>query len=155
MRHQATEGVIVACPDARPPAYQAVVGLARAGLLHSFLTAYYYGGEGPILASGAGSLPPDSRDGSGRSGRRHDPEIPRGRVRSAWGYDLAIRSENRLAARRHGDPAAGSHGGGPGGSIAGWRGRSAGSARRGPASSATSAQSSPCRSAGSWASPRS
>ncbi len=28
------ESVIVACPDARPPAYQAVVGLNRRRLLH-------------------------------------------------------------------------------------------------------------------------
>lgn len=32
--------------------------------------------------------------------RRHDPEIPADRVRSAWGYDLALRLENRLAVRR-------------------------------------------------------
>ena len=30
------EPVLVACPDARPPAYQAVIGLDRAGLLRSF-----------------------------------------------------------------------------------------------------------------------
>ena len=34
--------VLVACPDARPPAYQAVVGLDRAGLLRGFVTASYY-----------------------------------------------------------------------------------------------------------------
>ncbi len=43
---------MVACPDARPPAYQVAVGLARAGLLHSFRTAFYYGGEEPILSFG-------------------------------------------------------------------------------------------------------
>ena len=31
-----TGSVVVACPDARPPAYQAVIGLGRAGLLQSF-----------------------------------------------------------------------------------------------------------------------
>ena len=47
--------VMVACPDARPPAYQAVVGLARAQLLHSFSTAYYYGGGGALAALGRGT----------------------------------------------------------------------------------------------------
>ena len=32
-----TGSVVVACPDARPPAYQAVIGLDRAGLLQSVL----------------------------------------------------------------------------------------------------------------------
>ena len=36
------ESVLVACPDARPPAYQAVVGLERGSLLHTFFTGYYY-----------------------------------------------------------------------------------------------------------------
>ena len=82
MRHQATEGVIVACPDARPPAYQAVVGLARAGLLHSFWTAFYYGGGGPILEFGRRLAPARIARWQRALGRRHDPEIPRGRVRS-------------------------------------------------------------------------
>jgi len=82
--------VLVACPDARPPAYQAVVGLARAQLLHSFVTAYYYGGGGVVGALGrVAGFEPMLR-------RRHDPEIPSARVRSAWGYDLAIGVERRL-----------------------------------------------------------
>jgi glycosyltransferase involved in cell wall biosynthesis len=32
--------------------------------------------------------------------RRHEPEIPAERVRSAWSYDVALRLESRLAARR-------------------------------------------------------
>ncbi len=82
--------VLVACPDARPPAYQAVVGLARAQLLHSFVTGYYYGGDGAVAALGRMTgIEPMLR-------RRHDPEIPSGRVRCAWGYDLAIGVERRL-----------------------------------------------------------
>ncbi len=42
------EPVLVACPDARPPAYQAVVGLHRARLLRSFLTSTYYDRDGHI-----------------------------------------------------------------------------------------------------------
>jgi glycosyltransferase involved in cell wall biosynthesis len=80
----------VACPDARPPAYQAVVGLARARLLHSFLTAYYYKGSpaAAMLGRMAG-IEPLLR-------RRHDPEIPPARVRSKWGYDVALGIERRL-----------------------------------------------------------
>ena len=40
--------VVVACPDARPPAYQAVIGLGRAGLLQRFLTSSYYDPDGPL-----------------------------------------------------------------------------------------------------------
>jgi hypothetical protein len=82
--------VLVACPDARPPAYQAVVGLARVRLLHSFLTAYYY--KNTAAASMLGRLAriePLLR-------RRHDPEIPAALVRSKWGYDVALGIERRL-----------------------------------------------------------
>ena len=47
-----TPRVLVACPDARPPAYQAVVGLARAGMLDRFVTSFYDPGDGPIHAIG-------------------------------------------------------------------------------------------------------
>jgi len=93
--------VLVACPDARPPAYQAVVGLARAGMLGRFLTGFYFG-EGP-LAKLAGRLAPGPYARARRGlGRRHEPEIPRGRVRSAWSFDVALAAEGRLANRRPG-----------------------------------------------------
>ncbi|MBV8554132.1 MAG: glycosyltransferase family 4 protein [Planctomycetaceae bacterium] len=98
MRHQAAEGVIVACPDARPPAYQAVVGLARAELLHSFRTAFYYDAEGLLAELGRRVAPARFARWQRTLVRRHDPEIPRRRVRSAWSYDLAIQLENRSAA---------------------------------------------------------
>src|SRR3954466_11456984 len=93
--------VIVACPDARPPAYQAVVGLARARLLHSFLTAYYYGGDGPLSALSRRLAPARFARWERTLRRRHDPEIPRSRVRSAWAYDLALGVERRLPAQQH------------------------------------------------------
>jgi glycosyltransferase involved in cell wall biosynthesis len=86
--------VMVACPDARPPAYQAVVGLARAGLLHSFQTAYYH--RGGRAARALGRLMGVER----LLAKRHDPEIPREKVRPAWSYDLAIGVERRLPVRR-------------------------------------------------------
>jgi hypothetical protein len=92
--------VLVACPDARPPAYQAVIALARAALLQRFETAFYYKGDGTLAALGR-RLAPD-RFGRWQRvlRRRYDPEIPASRVRSDWGYDLALRIENRLSAGR-------------------------------------------------------
>ena len=34
--------MVVACPDARPPAYELVAGLAMKQQLHQFLTGYYH-----------------------------------------------------------------------------------------------------------------
>jgi glycosyl transferase family 1/glycosyl transferase family 4 len=99
---RAVEPVLVACPDARPPAYQAVVGLSRAGLLGQFLTASYYDRAGR-LATLARRLAPDHLARLERILlRRHDPEIPPGRVRSEPGFDLALRLESHLAATRPG-----------------------------------------------------
>lgn len=92
--------VLVACPDARPPAYQAVIGLSRSHLLQTFVTAYYYRDQGPLPALGRRLIPHRFAQWQGTLRRRHDPEIPETRVRSAWGYDVAIAVERRLAARR-------------------------------------------------------
>jgi hypothetical protein len=95
--------VIVACPDARPPAYQAVVGLARAGQLHRFLTGYYYsGGTGPLAALSRRLIPGRFARWERILRRRHDPEIPRGQVCSSWGFDLALGLERRLPPARGG-----------------------------------------------------
>jgi starch synthase len=100
MTSPGADRVMVACPDARPPAYQAVVGLARAGLLHIFQTAFYYGGDGPVSALGRRLAPDRFARWQRALGRRHDPEIPRARVRSAWSYDVALRLEDRLPRAR-------------------------------------------------------
>jgi glycosyltransferase involved in cell wall biosynthesis len=97
---QEIEPVLVACPDARPPAYQAVVGLSRAGLLGQFVTASYYDPDG-LLASWARRFDPDRLARLERFLlRRHDPEIPPDRVRAHPGYDLAVRLESVLATKR-------------------------------------------------------
>ena len=44
------EPMLVACPDARPPAYQAVIGLSRAGLLRAFVTSSYFDRDGRLAA---------------------------------------------------------------------------------------------------------
>ena len=100
MNTPGAESIVVACPDARPPAYQAVIGLHRAGMLKRFLTAYYYR-ERPALAAVGQRLAPGSFSRIDRAlRRRHDPAIPADRVRSAWSYDVAVRVEGRLAGRR-------------------------------------------------------
>jgi alpha-maltose-1-phosphate synthase len=99
-RHRSTEGVLVACPDARPPAYQAVIGLNRAGLLQRFLTSSYYNRDGRLPAL-ARHLAPDRFARLERILlRRHDPEIPQARVRTVPGFDVALRLEARLAKDR-------------------------------------------------------
>src|SRR5262249_1977089 len=101
MLPHAIEPLLVACPDARPPAYQAVIGLHKSGLLRTFLTGYYFRRNAALAA--LGRLAPGSYRRVERVlRRRHDPEIPSGRVRSAWSYDVAVRLESRLAARRPG-----------------------------------------------------
>ena len=97
---QGTAPVLVACPDARPPAYQAVIGLHREGLLRRFLTAFYYQ-ERPRLAAFGRSLAPARFERLDRAlRRRFDADIPSELVRSAWSYDLALRIEGKLAGRR-------------------------------------------------------
>ncbi len=88
-------GVLVACPDARMPAYRAVIGLAEAGLLGSFVTA------------GFDTVPPSWRRWTHAIGplerrlaRRREPRIPRQRVRACWSVDVAQLVENQLSDRR-------------------------------------------------------
>jgi glycosyltransferase involved in cell wall biosynthesis len=91
--------ILVACPDARPPAYQAVVGLAQASLLHSFQTAYYHRDDGWITTLGRRLAPGRFERLERVLRRRNHPGIAPAWVRSSWEYDLALRIENRLAAR--------------------------------------------------------
>jgi glycosyltransferase involved in cell wall biosynthesis len=95
---KAVNRVRVACPDARPPAYQAAGACARAGVLDGLFTGYYYRGGPPSLlrrvAPGAcGRLDRFLR-------RRYEPEIPGDQVRSRRSFDLALALERRLGARR-------------------------------------------------------
>jgi alpha-maltose-1-phosphate synthase len=89
--------VLVACPDARPPAYQAVIGLNHAGLLGRFVTASYYDPDG-ALAALIRRFAPDRLERLLL--RRHDPEIPVDRVRAHPVFDMAVRLETRLATSR-------------------------------------------------------
>ena len=101
-RDAASIATLVACPDARPPAYQAVVGLAKAGMLDRFLTGFYYGGDGTLAGlAGKLALGPYARVRKAL-GRRHEPEIPAKQVRAAWSFDVALAAEAKLAKGRPG-----------------------------------------------------
>jgi glycosyltransferase involved in cell wall biosynthesis len=92
--------VLVACPDARAPAYQAVVGLARAGWLRRFVTAFYHGGDGPLTTAGRRLAPTWFARVERQLRRRYEPGIPTRRVASDWSFDLALAAERRFAAAR-------------------------------------------------------
>jgi alpha-maltose-1-phosphate synthase len=92
--------VLVACPDARPPAFQAVVGLDRANQLRGFLTACYYDRDSRPAAF-------FRRFASDRYApleqallRRHDPEIPAAAVRMVPSFDLLVQLERRFGEKR-------------------------------------------------------
>jgi alpha-maltose-1-phosphate synthase len=89
--------VLVACPDGRSPAYQAVVGLARLGRLRRFVTAFYYSGEGPLFGLFKRVAPHRFGRCERLLRRRYEPEIPARRVRSDWVFDVALAAERRLA----------------------------------------------------------
>lgn len=96
------DDVLVACPDARAPAYQAVVGLARTGRLRRFVTAFYYGGDGLLSDAGRRFAPQKFARWDRYLSRRQEPEIPAQKVQSDWGFDLALAAERRVASSRPG-----------------------------------------------------
>ncbi len=90
---------MVACPDARPPAYQAVIGLGQSGLLDRFVTSSYYDPGGPMARLARSRAPGLFSRVEPLLRRRHDPEIPTGCVVSVPSVDLSLRIESRLAGR--------------------------------------------------------
>jgi alpha-maltose-1-phosphate synthase len=95
---QVVNRVRIACPDARPPAYQAVVACAGAGVLDGFLTGYYHRGGPPSVLRTIAPGPCARLDRTLR--RRHEVGIPSDRVRCAWSFDLAVAVERRLGPSR-------------------------------------------------------
>lgn len=94
---QASDQVVVFCPDARPPSYELVRGLAAAGQLHGFFTGYYHKPSAfnrllPRLGRHGRSL-------TGQLSRRVVAGLRPELVQPRPMYDMAIRLENRLAAR--------------------------------------------------------
>jgi alpha-maltose-1-phosphate synthase len=94
-----SRSVVVACPDARPPAYQAVIGLAKAELLQSFLTSSYYDPDGPLATLARCIVPNQLSRLEKVLLRRHDAEIPADRVSTISCVDLSLQIEARLAGR--------------------------------------------------------
>jgi hypothetical protein len=100
LRQRFDGSVLVACPDARPPAFQAVIGLDRARRLRGFLTASYYDPDGRWASIARGLA-------RGRFARlerillrRHDPAIPASAVQRAPSFDLLLQLEARFAEKR-------------------------------------------------------
>ncbi len=94
--------VLVACPDARPPAYQAVIALAAGDLLDQFVTGFYYRGHGRVMQATRQLLPCQFPRIRRQLMRRHDRQIPADRVTSIWTYDAALQLEAKLAVQRPG-----------------------------------------------------
>ena len=94
--------VLVACPDARPPAYQAVVALAAADRLDQFVTGFYYRGHGRASQVARQLVPCQFPRVRRHLLRRHERRIPADRVTSLWTYDAALQLEAKLAARNPG-----------------------------------------------------
>jgi glycosyltransferase involved in cell wall biosynthesis len=88
-------GILVGCPDARPPAYEAVAGLADAALLGSFATSFYDGSPSTRAGRAVTALPMRWRV---RLARRRHPDIPADRVAAHPEIDLALAVENRVKA---------------------------------------------------------
>jgi glycosyltransferase involved in cell wall biosynthesis len=93
-------GVLVACPDARPPAYQAVIGLSHASLLRSFATSCYYNRDGRLPAAARRLAPGGFARLETILSRRHVPEIPPALVHSFPSFDVTLQLEGRCATRR-------------------------------------------------------
>ena len=102
MQTDAAPQVLVACPDARPPAYQAVIALAEAGRLDRFVTGFYHRGHGRAMEAARQLMPCQFPRVRRQLMRRHERRIPTDRVSSLWSYDAALQLEAKLAARRPG-----------------------------------------------------
>jgi glycosyltransferase involved in cell wall biosynthesis len=98
-RRKSSTNVVVACPDARPPAYQAVIGLGQSGLLDRFVTSSYYNPGGPVSRLARKCAPQLFSRVVPLLRRRYNPEIPPGRVATVPSVDLSLRIEARLAGR--------------------------------------------------------
>jgi starch synthase len=96
IRPGAPLSVLVACPDARPPAYEAAVGLAGTGDLGRFVTGFYYRGHGFLSEVARTYAPCQFRRLRRKLLRRHERRIPDQRIVSVPSFDLALAVENRL-----------------------------------------------------------
>ena len=93
---EAIHSILIACPDARSPAYEAVVGLSESGDLDRFVTGFYYQGHGTVSELARRYAPCQFRRVRRHLLRRHHRRIPGERVTSIPSYDVALALENRL-----------------------------------------------------------
>jgi alpha-maltose-1-phosphate synthase len=92
--------VMIACPDARPPAYQAVIGLSRAGLLDRFITSSYFNLDLPIFNLARMVVPQRYTKWEPMLRRRNHPEIPSEKVCALSLVDILLQIESRAAGRK-------------------------------------------------------
>jgi glycosyltransferase involved in cell wall biosynthesis len=100
-RRRAKRLVMVACPDARPPAYQAVVGLNEAGLLERFVTSTYYNPESPFPRLARHFVSRRWAQWERHLLRRYNAGIPANLVSDVPSIDLLLRIEALAAGRAH------------------------------------------------------
>ena len=91
---EASPKILVGCPDARPPAYEAVAGLARENLLGKFETSFYFERSHIPTGWSVCHLPDRLRI---RLSCRSHPEIPEHAAISRPVVDLFLAAENRCA----------------------------------------------------------
>ncbi len=91
--------VMIACPDARPPAYQSVIGLYRAGLLDRFITSSYFNPNSPLARLARRAAPQGYANWEMILLRRNHPEIPAERVCALPIVDFLLRIESLAAGR--------------------------------------------------------
>ncbi len=84
--------VLVFCPDARPPAYELVQGLAETGTLCRFVTGYHY--RRGIFERLAATIPATKSLHAGLK-RRIVPGLDTALIERLPSYDFLIRAENR------------------------------------------------------------
>lgn len=87
---------LVACPDARPPAYQAAIALAKSERLDRFVTGFYHKRKTAALAAAERFAPEFARNLNRLLNKRRDPSIPSDRVDSIAEFDFGLAIENRL-----------------------------------------------------------
>ncbi len=89
----------VGCPDARPPAYQAALGLAQRGQLQRFLTGFYYHDENPLLRFIRRSVPHQFNRIERSLKKRFIEGLPSDLVTGTLAFDCGLRLERSLQGR--------------------------------------------------------
>jgi glycosyltransferase involved in cell wall biosynthesis len=84
--------VLVACPDARPPAFEAAAGFASAGMLDALVTGYHFDPNGLIEKA----APTHAKQ---FLARRSHAGLPPSRVIQILSFDLALAVERRAGPR--------------------------------------------------------